>query len=281
MNYKILVDSCCDLPKEMREQPQFEIIPLTIELDGERYIDDETLNIKEYIKKMKQSASLPKTSCPSPHDYKQHFDSEEDNYYIVTLSGQLSGSYNSAELAKQLFIEENENTHKGINVFNSLSASIGEVLIALKIDQLAKVSDNVKDTVEKVNDYIKELRTYFVLESLDNLKKAGRLNNIQALIANVLNIKPIMGSEDDGTIRKIDQTRGMKKALNRMVDIIGKEGEKFNEKICGIAHCNCLERALEVKNQILKQLNFKDIIIVEMAGISTTYANDGGIIIAF
>lgn len=281
MNYKILVDSCCDLPKEIKKQPQFQVIPLTIELDDERFIDDETLNPLEYLEKMKKCDKAPKTSCPSPEDYMKYYKGEEEAVFVVTLSDKLSGSYNSAELAKQLYIEEEGDTGKLINVFNSFSASVGETLIALKIEQLAKLGESAKDIVEIVTKYAKEMKTYFVLESLDNLKKAGRLNNIQALIANVLNIKPVMGSDGNGFIIKLDNTRGMKKALSRMIDLIGSESEKLSEKICGIAHCNCLDRALKVKEEIIKRYNFIDVIIVETAGISTTYANDGGIVIAF
>ncbi|MFP4698178.1 MAG: DegV family protein [Eubacteriales bacterium] len=279
MDYKILVDSCCDLPQEKRKESQFEIVPLTMEVNGEFFVDDETFDINEYIKKMKASPVAPKTACPSPEDYLKRIDGEEKNIFIVTLSSELSGSYNSAILAKNIYEEEHPG-EKFIYVFNSRSAASAEVLIALKIDELYKQGRKAEDIVKEVSDYISEQKTYFVLESLDNLKKSGRLSNIQAILANVLNIKPIMGSTSEGTIRKIDQTRGIKKALVRMAEIIGEERDKLSDKICGISHCNCLERALAFKDELLKRYNFKDIIIVETAGISTTYANDGGIVVA-
>ncbi|TCT14620.1 DegV family protein with EDD domain [Natranaerovirga pectinivora] len=280
MNYKILVDSCCDLPEEYRKQPHFIVVPLTIDLGGKTYVDDENLDVSEYLRKMKETPKAPQTACPSPEDYMKHFDGDEENIFIVTLSDQLSGSYNSAVLAKNLYNDENPNNNKHITIFNSFSASSAEVLIALKVEALAKAGESTESIDKKVNEYIDGMNTYFVLESLDNLRKNGRLNNVQALIANVLNIKPIMGANKDGTIKKLDQGRGIKKALNRMAEIIGEEGQQLSEKICVIAQCNCPERAKEFKEEILKRYSFKDVIIVSTAGISTTYAYDGGIVVA-
>ncbi|TCK90627.1 DegV family protein with EDD domain [Natranaerovirga hydrolytica] len=278
MNYKILVDSCCDLPQDLRKESRFTIVPLTMEIDGEVIVDDETFDRQEYLRKMKKSLKTPKTACPSPEEYKRHFEGEEENIFVVTLSDKLSGSYNSAVLAKSLY--EEEHSDKNIVIFNSFSASSGEVLIALKVDALAKAGESAESIESTVNAYIDEMSTYFVLESLDNLKKAGRLTNVQALVANVLNIKPVMGANNDGTIKKIDQARGVKKALKRMTEIIGEEKDKLNEKILVIAQCNCVERAKALKDDLLEKYTFKDIIIVETAGISTTYAYDGGIVVA-
>src|SRR5699024_2438705 len=119
------------------------------------------------------------------------------------------------------------------------------------------------------------------LESLDNLVKAGRISKILSHIGSLLSIKPIMGSNDDGTIRLVEKTRGKKRAFNRLVEIIGEQGDRLEEKILGIAHCNAPEKAEKLKSKIEELYNFKDIIIVETAGLSSAYADDGGIIIAF
>ena len=121
----------------------------------------------------------------------------------------------------------------------------------------------------------------FVLEDLENLRKNGRLSNIKALLANVLNIKPIMGSTPEGTIIQLDQTRGMKKALVKMAELAAEKAIRPEEKILGVAHCNNYERAALVRDEIMKRAGFKDSIIVDTAGVSTLYANDGGIIISF
>ncbi|KGN03199.1 fatty acid-binding protein DegV [Clostridium novyi A str. 4570] len=278
MDIKIVADSSCDLSQELKEEMNIDIAPLTLILEGKEYVDNEELNISEYIENMAKCKTAPKTACPSPQDYIEKYKGEE-SVFVVPLSSKLSGSYNSAVLAKNLFLDEIGN--KFIHVFDSVTASVGQTIISLKINELSKLNLGELEIVEKVNKYISEMKTYFLLESLDHLAKAGRLNPIIAKVANMLSIKPIMGSNDDGTIRMVEKTRGYKKAFKRFIDIIGEEGSNLEQKVLGIAHCNCLERALQFKEEVLKRYNFKDIVVVEMSGLSTTYADDGGLVIAF
>lgn len=275
---KIIVDSCCDVNSEMKEAMNLELVPLVLSLEDKNYIDDESLNIKQYINDMAECKTPPKTACPSPETYMNKYKGKEHTF-VVTLSSALSGSYNSAVLAKNIFLEEVGN--KFIHVFDSLSASAGETIIALKIQELAKLNISESEIVDKVSKYIKEMKTFFLLESLDHLVKNGRINPIVAKIASMLSIKPIMGGDETGNIKVVDKIRGYKKALIRLAEIIGEEGKNLEEKVLGIAYCNCCERALEFKEEVLKRYKFKDIILMEMGGVSTTYADDGGIVIAF
>lgn len=278
MAVKIVADSSCDLSREMKQNMNINIAPLILQLGDKNYLDDESLDIRDYVKAMGESENSPKTSCPSPEDYIKRYQGDE-SIFVVTLSNKLSGSYNSAILAKNIFLEEIG--QKFIHVFDSFSASAGETLIALKINELAKKNFSDIEILEKVTGYIKEMKTFFLLESLDHLAKAGRLSPIVAKLANMLSIKPIMGATEEGTVKLVEKTRGYKKAFKRFVEIIGEEGSNLEEKILGIAHCNALDKALNFKDEVLKRYNFKDIVIVEMGGLSSTYADDGGIVIAF
>ncbi len=278
MKFKIVADSCCDLNDELMNQINVALVPLTIQVGDKTYNDDENLDTKELLYSMKNCEESPKTACPSPNDFINAYIGEE-SVFVVTLSSALSGTYSSAVLAKDILLEEVNN--KFIHVFDSLSASVGEALVSIKIFELAKNGyDNIQ-IVNKVNEYIKDMKTFFVLESLDNLIKAGRISSLKGKIASLLSIKPVMRSTDKGEINMLESVRGSKKAFKRLVETIGEHGEKLEDKILGIAHCNCLEKALKFKEEVLKRYNFKDIIIVETAGISTVYANDGGLIIAF
>jgi DegV family protein with EDD domain len=277
MAIKIIADSSCDLNDDMKKQMNVKIAPLILQLGEKSYVDDDNLDVKQYIKDMAACEISPKTACPSPHDYMKRFEGSE-SVFVVTLSNLLSGSYNSAVLAKDMFLEEVGN--KFIHVFDTLSASAGEVVVALKINDLGKLNLSETEIVEKVTKFIKEMKTFFLLESLEHLAKAGRLNPIVAKVASMLSIKPIMCG-DEGSIKLFEKVRGYKKAFNRLIDIIGEEGKNFEEKVLGIAHCNCLDRALEFKEEVSKRYNFKDIVIVETRGLSSTYADDGGIVIAF
>lgn len=278
MGIKIIADSSCDLTQEMKESLNIEIAPLTLQLGDRIYIDDENLDVKEYVRDMNNCPTPPKTSCPSPEEFIKRYKGD-DSVFVVTLSSKLSGTYNSAVSAKDLFLEEVG--HKFIHVFDSLSASVGETLVSLKISEFGKLNIGNMEIVDRVSQYISDMKTYFLLESLDHLAKAGRLNPIIAKLASILDIKPIMGATPEGTIKLVEKVRGYKRAFARFIEVIGEEGTDFKNKILGIAHCNCLERAIEFKNEVLKRYNFKDIIIVEMAGLSSTYADDGGLVIAF
>ena len=160
------------------------------------------------------------------------------------------------------------------------SLIIGETLIGLKIQELEEKGLSFEEVVEQTEAYILSQDTWFVLENLDTLRKNGRLGTVKALVATALKIKPVMGSTDEGTIIQLDQARGMKKALVKMVNSIEeKKSSDPQERMVGIAHCNCPQRAEMVKEEIIKRLPFKDVILVNTAGVSTMYANDGGIIV--
>lgn len=278
MKFKIIADSCCDLTKEMEKEIDVTIVPLTIEIDGVRYVDDDTLNIDDFLKVMRKSPNLPLTSCPSPNDYMEQFKGEEDNIFVITLSSELSGSYNSAVLAKEMYLEENE--HKNIHIFNSYSACAGEALIAIRLRELIDEGKDFDTIVREMSEKIDDMQTIFVLEKLDNLKKAGRLSLVQELLINALNIKLILGATNEGTIKSFKKARGSK-ALGKMVDLIGDFGTVTANKVLAIAHCNAYEKALQVKEKIQSIYPFKDVVIVPTRGISTTYANEGGIVLAY
>ena len=281
MKFKIVADSCCDLDDEGKKLDNIEIVPLTLYVDGEEIVDDETFNQLEFIKKVAECKESAKSACPSPGTYMESYEGDYDCVFVVTLSGNLSGSYNSAEVGKNMYFDEHPDDKKKIHVFDSCSASTGEARIVEYIHELASGgSETFESIVDKVNKFKLEMDTYFVIESLEILRKNGRLTGLTALIANVLNIKPVMGATDDGVIIKIDQARGMEKALKKLAEIIARQTKNAEEKILAITHCNCMERALFMKEQLLKVAKFKDITIAEAKGVSTLYANDGGIILS-
>ncbi|MGN0141003.1 MAG: DegV family protein [Roseburia sp.] len=277
--YKIVIDSCGELPEELKKDGHFSTVSLELEVDGYRIRDDESFDQLDFLRRVKQSLKGPKSSCPSPEEYMHSYEGEAEHVYVVTLSGKLSGSYNSAVLGKNLYEEEHADG-KQIHIFNSRSASIGETIIGMKIQELEEAGLSFEEVVEQVENYIGSMNTFFVLETLETLRKNGRLTNLKAFIANTLNIKPVMGSTKEGTICQLGQARGMNKALEKMVqDVISKTKDCEN-RILAISHCNCPERAAAVKAKLEKLARFKKIIVINTAGVSSMYANDGGVIIA-
>ena len=279
MSYKIIGDSCLDLTADLKKDPHFQIIPLTLQVEHTQVIDDETFDQKKFLELVRSSSECPQTACPSPEKFKEAFECDVDQIFVITLSEHLSGTYNSAVLAKKLYEEEHGQEGKNIAVVSSDSASSGELNIALYIQSLCQASLPFEEIVEKTRSFIKNMKTYFVLESLDTLRKNGRLTGLQAFFATALNIKPVMGA-DSGVIIKLDQARGINKALTRMADIAIREAGETKDKVLIIAHCNNPERAEVVKNEMCRQATFKDVIITETAGVATVYASDGGIIVA-
>lgn len=280
MRYKIIGDSCCDISKSNEVYGKVQHIPLTLSLEGKEYIDDETFDQKAFINHVAASKDCARSACPSPQSYMNAYEGDYDSVFVVTLSGNLSGSYNSAMTAVNMYYEEYPNDGKKIHVFDSCSASCGEGNIAQKIYELAEQGLSHEEIVEQVNAYSLEMKTYFVIETLEPLRKNGRLSNLKAIVASVLNIKPVMGATDEGLIIQLGQARGMERSLKKMIEYIVENTKNIEEKVLAISHVNCIERAMWVKDEILKLAKFKDITIADTAGVATLYANDGGIIVA-
>ena len=278
MSFHIVADSCCELTADMKKRGNIEIAPLTLEVGGESILDDETFDQKSFLRKVAECPECPKSACPSPEYFRTAFLNGTKHCYAVTLSAQLSGSYNSAVLGANLAQEEDEDLK--IHVFNSRSASIGETLIVKKIVECEEAGMSFERVVETVELYISTQHTYFVLENLETLRKNGRLSKTKALVASALKIKPVMGATSEGDIVQLDQARGINKALMKMVDAIVNDAQHVENKTLAISHCNCPERAEMVKEALLERLAVQDVFVLDTQGVSSMYANDGGIIIA-
>lgn len=283
MRYKIVIDSCGELTDSLKNDPHFASVALELDVDEYHFVDDDTFDQKDFLAKVKASPNCPKSSCPPPARFMDAFGEDTEHVYMVTLSSRLSGSYNSAMLAKELYEEQQEQKTDGVKtkiyVFDSKSASVGETLIGMKVQELEEAGLSFEQVVEQTEAYIEEMHTFFVLESLETLRKNGRLSNIKAALATALNIKPVMGSTNIGSIQQLGQARGMNKALESMVEKMMQVTKNCEEKVLAISHCNCFERAMRVRERIEKLAHFKKIVIVDTAGVSSMYANDGGVIL--
>ena len=278
MSYKIVIDSCGELLDEWKQDPRFESVALTLSVDGVNIIDDETFDQADFLKRVAECPECPKSACPSPERYMRAFDCEAEHVYAVTLSAELSGSYNSAVLGKNLLQEDHPD--RQIHIFNSNSASVGQTLIAMKIQECEEAGLPFEQVIETVDAYIEQQHTFFVLDNLETLRKNGRLSKVKALVASALKIKPVMGSTEEGAICQLDQARGMNKALVKMAQAIVEKTADSGQKTLAISHCNCHERAILLKNALEERMPIKKIVILDTAGVSSMYANDGGVIVA-
>ncbi len=277
MGYKIVVDSCCELPENFLKDDRFERVPLGLEVGDYQVWDDEDFDQAEFLKQVAAYPKCPKSSCPSPERFLEAYHVEAERVYVVTLSSKLSGSYNSARLGKKLYLEKYG--EKQIHVVDSESASGGEAQLALKLMELEESGQySFQEIVEQIERYRDSVQTYFVLDNLETLRKNGRLSGVKALVASTLSIKPVMGATK-GEIIQRSQTIGIKKALGRLSDLAAAEVKEPGERRLIITHCNAPERAEQVKQMILGKASFKECIIMDTRGISSMYANDGGVIV--
>ena len=277
MSYRIVVDRCGEFTEEMAKDSHFVHAALNLEIDGNHFVDDETFDRLRFLDLVEKSPNCPKSSCPSPEVYRSAFDCGADHLYAVTLSAELSGSYNSAVLGQNLYLEDHPDAK--IHVFNSCSASVGETLLAKKIQECEEAGMEFEEVIKAVEAYQAERQTFFVLESLDHLRKNGRLSAVKAFVASALNIKPVMEGNKQGIIEQAGQARGMQKALRMMVELLVERMNKPEEKTVAIVHCNNEARAQFVKEEIEKRTKVKEIIILPSSGVSTLYAAQGGIIL--
>ena len=278
----ILADSCCDLSPELLKKTQAKIAPLTITIDDTHYVDDGTVDIPPYLAAMKASKNPVRSACPSPDLYAEDIRATEGDCFIVTLSAKLSGSHNAASLGVQL--AQDDMPEKKVHVFDSESASAGETYIALMIHDLIAAGKSFEQIVELVEEKIRSMHTLFVLDSLDNLVKNGRISRTVALLANVLSIRLLMSDDGHGAIKNISKARGIKGALGQMVETCRKhtEGLAAASQRLVISYCNCPERARQVRDMIREKCPaIGEIILTPTSALSSMYANDGGIVIAY
>jgi DegV family protein with EDD domain len=278
MQNGIIVDSGCDINREHIESENciINFVPLNLQIGDKVYIDDETLDLEEYLNHMEAATVGVKTSAPSPGSFVERF-KLADNIFTVTLSSKLSATYQSAITAKRMYLDEIGK--KFIHIFDSLTASVGEGVIAMKIAELIKKGTSNIDIVEQVNQFMRGMRTYIILDKFDNLVKTGRINPYVAKVASFLGIKPIC-ADQDGEIKMLDKARGYTKSVKRLIEIIKANTPDIESRIISITHVKCIEKALALKDEFIKHLQAKDVLIQECKGVTTTYGNRGGVVVA-
>lgn len=283
MDYKVIGDSCCDYTPELKADPHFTIVPLTLELGDYSVVDDAQFDQIDFLRRVHASPVGPKTACPSPEAFREAIESSDaPEVYIITLSQHLSGSYQSAVIGQQMYEEDHaEADRKKVHVFGSDSASAGQLNLCLTIQEFKEQGKSFTEVVDLLNAEIQRMKTYFVLESLETLRKNGRLSAVKSFLASALNIKPVMSAEH-GTIVQLENQRGIQKALKRMcqlaVERAGGPEATPQLRLC-ITHVNNKSRAEFVKEEFLKLASFREIVITDAMGVATVYAEDGGIVI--
>jgi len=237
----IITDSAADLPQELAVQRSIRIVPLYVTLGDATLKDGVELTSAELYRKMKDEKAIPRTSQPSPEDFLQAFSKvpEGEEILCLTISSSLSGTFQSAQLSKELLPDANS-----VTVYDSKSASLGEGLKALIAHDLAEQGSSVNEIITKL-DAVK-VRTAFTVEHMQYLERGGRVSKAQAAVATVLDIKPILTISEDGKIESETKVRGRQKSIKYLLELLEENlTQDYNGYIC-LSQANCPDEATKI-----------------------------------
>lgn len=277
-NIKLITDGSCDLSPEIIEKGKVEIVDVMVSFDDKSYSTRTDITIPQFYEMMRDYKELPKTSCPSPNQFLDAFDCEEDNIIVLCLTSKLSGIYNSAVLAKNMYEEEYGNK-KRIEIIDSTTGSIGQALLVSKVADMInedKDMDEIINTIEKLKN---ELVFYGALHTLENAIKGGRINAIAGKIIGALNLKAIIHIAD-GLVKPIDKARGDKNSINKVIDYIKDNMDKTSKTKLAIGHANCPEKALKIKEVLENYHKFEEVHIMEVGPSMGVYTSEGAVLVS-
>lgn len=278
---KIIIDSTTDLPKELIEKYDIDVLPLRVLINDKEYTDKETITVDEVYDAMKRGI-CPKTSLPNPkrtYELFKEYASKGIDFIFYSFSSKLSSTFQNAFL----IIEELKEEFPKVKMvaLDTRAGSIGAGLIALQGAKLAEKGFSFENILRISKDCIKHIEHVFTIDDLNWLLKGGRIKKSSALIGNALNIKPILDVKD-GEMRVIKKIRGRKKALQTIVNILEERIKNFPNQIIGIAHADDFQSALEVKDMIIEKLDKNTNIIIEKIGsVLGSHLGIGGVGIFF
>lgn len=283
MNIKLITDSACDLSIDYIKENNIDIASLMVNIDGKFIKDDlgQTLSHKEFYKLIKEGA-MPSTTQVNASDFYDIFKKsvvEGKEILYIGISSALSGTVNSANIAKDMILEGYPNAK--IYIIDSLSVSVGEGLLVYKAIEM--INDNEK--IEDIVAYIESIKTKVVhaitMDDLNHLKRGGRISGTVAVVGGILGIKPILKIDKEGKVIPSDKIKGRKKALKSLVKQIGEKGEDIENQIIFICEADCMEDAIEVKNMILNEYKVKDVIINSIGTVIGTHGGPGTLAVIF
>ena len=231
----------------------------------------------EFYKMMANSPVLPKTSCPSPERFMRSYEGEADEILVITLASKLSGTYSTAVLAKNMFEEEYPN--KKVTVIDTETGSIGQGLLIVKAAQLAEEGKSLDEIVNIIESIKKDVVFYGSLETLENAIKGGRINALAGKLINALNFKVIV-KIGNGEVKPCDKARGDNNSMKKVVENVCDSIQEGEVKSLAIAHANCLDKALKVKEMMLKNHDFESVMISDLGSVMGTYTSKGAILIS-
>lgn len=272
MKRKIVADSSCDMWE--LNGVDFAVAPITISTDNKHYVDNQELDVHLMSEELAKYKGVSHTACPSVGSWLDCYEGY-DEVFVVTLTGAMSGTYNSAMTAKGIYEEENENVK--VHVFDSLSTGPEMRLLIEKLKEMIDEDLPFEEIVEKGQDYLNHTRLFFALKSLHNFAMNGRVSKAVASAIGVLNISIFATASEEGTIQQISKCRGEKKVVKSTIEHLENAG--YHGGKVRISHADNLKLAHSVRDKILELYPHADIIVYPMGGLCTYYAEKGGLLV--
>lgn len=279
MTIHIITDGSSDLTPEIIQQFGIHVVPLYVRFGQEVLTSD--MDTTVFYERMREEEELPKTSSPSPADFYHMYRSlgTENDILVLALTSSLSSTYNHAVMAKEMYEEEGHPNQ--VEVIDTKTTSLGLGLLAVRAAQLAKEGAGLQDLMNKMMNYVNQTRTYFTLDTLENVIRGGRLSRLKGTVASMLNIKLLMEANEEGAIEVMEKIRGTQKTLRRLLEKVGDAWHQVDKDWVALAHSNCEERAKAFLKELMDKYHFDQVLFINMGPIIGTYAGEGGVLVTF
>ncbi|GFN35687.1 DegV family protein [Tepidimicrobium xylanilyticum] len=279
----VMTDSCCDLPYDFIKESNIHVIPFTYHMDGEDYSDDfgKSLDYKEFYNRIRKG-SMPTTSQITAFTFEENFrkfTSEGYSVIYIGFSSQLSSTFNNAILARNMLLEENPSLD--ITLIDSRSASVGQGAIIFYVSQMLKEGKSKEEIIQWVEENKLKVNHWFVVDSLEHLKRGGRISSASAAVGTLLDIKPLLNVDDYGKLNVIKKIRGRKKSIKTLLDVLKLNIVNPEEQVIFINHGDCLDEAEYLKELLLKEVRVKDVMINYVGPIIGTHTGPGMLCMVF
>ena len=279
MTWSIVADSSCDLRASdvVSEKTRFEVVPLKIIIGEDEFVDDGTLSIPQLLRDMDECKAGSSTACPSPDDFARAF-AQTDCSVCITISGQLSGTYNSALMGRDMVLEEHPD--KKICVIDSKGAAGMLTLLVNRAQQLIEEDRSFEEVSRSMEEYQSSLRMVFTLSNFGNLIKAGRMNPFIGSVLTSLGIHVLADATREGTIHVAGKARGETKTLKGILRMMA-EAKDLTGKPVYINHCENLAGAMRLKQMMLAELPVGSVTLLGCKGLCSYYAMEKGLLVSF
>ncbi|MGE7271912.1 DegV family protein [Brevibacillus panacihumi] len=275
MSIVILTDSASDIEASVRQSLGIVSVPLKVMFGSETYLDGVTISSGEFFDKLKQSSALPTTSQPSPIEFAEAYKGIVEQHgkdvqiIVIMLSAALSGTYQSAMIAKTMMEDEVD-----ITVIDSRKASFVHGMICVEAARAAREGKNKQQILDMIDRYLDEVQVYFIVDTLEFLQKGGRIGRASAVIGSLLNIKPILMLDPAGYVSAFDKVRGTKKALSRVLETLQEYAQGQRVKVA-VLHSSVPEQAAEMLERIKQEFSVCESYIQEIGPVIGTHTGPG------